>query len=129
VELNLDQLPGFPFRRLPLPLDDRVLGRLGEYGMTPLDFHGLHRATRADNDLDLDVSLQVHGAGHVWIWWDHSVHDFAGAFRSYLSIRLAGNHNQSKAENKGNNGDDSPSWGRHALENKGIPMFAERSLP
>ena len=79
--------------------------------MTALDFNGLHRATRADNDLDFDVSLQVHGAGHFGTCWDHSVHSFASAFRSFLSIRPAGNHNQCKAENEGNNGDDSRSRG------------------
>jgi len=96
--------------------------------MTALDFKGLYRATRTDNDLDLDVSLQVHGAGHVWICWNHSVHNFASAFGSYLSICPAGNHNQSEADNKGDPGDDSLSSGWHAFENKGTLMFTERSF-
>jgi hypothetical protein len=125
VELNLDQLPAFPCGRLPLPLENSVLGRLGKHGMTALDGNGLHRATRGDNDLDLNASLQAHLAGHLWVCWEHSVHNSASAFRSDLSICPAGNHNPCKVENKRHHGDDSPSRGCHVFENEGALMFAK----
>jgi hypothetical protein len=84
-EAKFNYLVSFVRSGFPLPLTQRVLGRLREQGMAALDLDRRYLSIGSDQNVGSYYALDFHGAGDVGILRNHSAYNLATAFGSFLS--------------------------------------------
>jgi hypothetical protein len=101
IKLDFYYFSRFLRRRLPLPLENGLLGSLREHGMPASDFDGLHAAIRRHYRRDLDIALNLHPAGDRGIGWRDFGHDSARTLRGYLRPGVDRDDNHQASDQQG----------------------------
>jgi hypothetical protein len=101
-EFQFNNFVGFVGSWLPLPLAQRVLGRLNKKGVAALHFEGLHLPARSNQHICTYVALYSQRAGEAWILRNCFRNNFPTALRDFLGTCGAGDE-QKWEKNKQSN--------------------------